>query len=244
MIRKNVLVQLKSGKHEKLTSDIAIEILSEIFHRICHGVGGVQIQRTVESKIAYDDSYSLLKDFLARHPTSADQEIHREHFSEKTYCHLITPFINNPGRLQRFLLSKQFSFLSYPNVCLDGEIIFTSNESFAPAYSLCKSSFPSFKPKSFGPQGQVFDGWETRRHNMFPPDYVVIKLQKPSKIYGVNIDTAHFSGNSAQGASLLGLLITLRHNRYQEEWVSLLDPVILNGLLFSFYFYFSQTWIV
>lgn len=152
-----------------------------------------------------------------------------EHFSNYAHWHFISPFINNPARLQKCLLANQNPYFKYPNICIGGSIIFTTNESFAPAISLCKPNFPSFRPKSFGPAGQVFDGWETRRHNMFPPDYVTIKLAKPSRIYGVNIDTAHFSGNAGQGASVQGLAIKLRHNRYQEEWVSLVDEVVING---------------
>lgn len=231
------MVQLKNKKVERLTSDLAVEIVNEIFHKICiyssinDNVLQIQMKRTTESKIAYDDSYSLFIEFLKNNNYSKEKtfykEIQREHFSEKTYFHLITPFVNNPAKLQKFLLANDFSFLTFPNVCVDSEIIFATNESISAASSLCKSSFPLFHPN-------LVDGWCTRRHNMFSPDYVVIKLQKPSQIFGVNIDTAHFSGNSAQGASIQALVITLRHNRYQEEWQTILDPVYLKG---TFFFY-------
>lgn len=40
------------------------------------------------------------------------------------------------------------------------QVVFCTNERFAPAASLLKLHFPHFKPKTFGSEGQVYDGWE------------------------------------------------------------------------------------
>lgn len=53
--------------------------------------------------------------------------------------------------------------------------------------------------------GAWFDGWETRRHNAEPFDWVVIRLGVASgTVAGVEIDTGFFSGNEAPAISVEG----------------------------------------
>ena len=53
----------------------------------------------------------------------------------------------------------------------------------------------------------VFWGPCSKRHNLFPPDFAVIRLHGGSLLRGVNIDTAHFDGNHGQAASLEGVVL-------------------------------------
>ena len=55
--------------------------------------------------------------------------------------------------------------------------------------------------------GAWYDGWETRRHNSKPFDWVVIKLGCVGTIQGVEVDTAHFNGNEAPAAGLDGCFL-------------------------------------
>lgn len=68
----------------------------------------------------------------------------------------------------------------------------------------------------FGPNGALYDAWETRRHNPSFDWYVashsplilriIIKLAPHlSKIHFVDIDTSHFSGNEAPMSQVFGL---------------------------------------
>ena len=53
--------------------------------------------------------------------------------------------------------------------------------------------------------GAWYDGWETRRHNPAPFDWVVIRLGVASgTVAGVEVDTAFFSGNHAPAVSVEG----------------------------------------
>lgn len=53
--------------------------------------------------------------------------------------------------------------------------------------------------------GAWYDGWETRRHNQEPFDYVVIRLGVASgTIEGVEVDTFGFNGNNAPFISVEG----------------------------------------
>lgn len=53
--------------------------------------------------------------------------------------------------------------------------------------------------------GAWYDGWETRRHNSEPFDWVVIRLGVASgTVEGIEVDTAFFSGNHAPAISVEG----------------------------------------
>jgi allantoicase len=53
--------------------------------------------------------------------------------------------------------------------------------------------------------GAWYDGWETRRHNSKPFDWVIVRLGAASgKVVGVEIDTAFFTGNYAPAISVEG----------------------------------------
>lgn len=54
--------------------------------------------------------------------------------------------------------------------------------------------------------GAWFDGWETRRHNPSPFDWVIIRLGVASGIIsGIEVDTAFFTGNNAPEISVEGV---------------------------------------
>jgi allantoicase len=53
----------------------------------------------------------------------------------------------------------------------------------------------------FGPNGALYSGWESRRHNP-AYDWCIIKLGTPGSIHGFDIDTSHFNGNEAPQVSV------------------------------------------
>ena len=89
---------------------------------------------------------------------------------------------------------------------LGGKILAVSNEWFAEAANLLNPAAPIRQPGKMVYAGAWYDGWETRRHNPEPFDYVVIRLGVASGIVGgVEIDTAFFSGNHAPAISVEGV---------------------------------------
>lgn len=98
--------------------------------------------------------------------------------------------------------SKYTDLISAP---LGSKIVSFSDEYFAAAENLLTPTPPIRKPGVFVHTGAWYDGWETRRHNMEPADWVVIKLGVASgKVAGVEIDTAHFNGNHAPEIAVQG----------------------------------------
>ncbi|KAK4545162.1 Allantoicase [Oleoguttula mirabilis] len=101
------------------------------------------------------------------------------------------------------------------NKALGSEILAFSDEWFAAAENLTTPTPPIRKPGVFTYAGAWYDGWETRRHNPEPFDWVVLRLGVASgKVKGVEIDTAFFSGNQAPEAAVQGCFIT---NDKEEE---------------------------
>ncbi|KAI9825755.1 MAG: hypothetical protein M1819_000473 [Sarea resinae] len=81
---------------------------------------------------------------------------------------------------------------------LGSRILALSDEWFAAAENLTTPTPPVRKPGVFTHAGAWYDGWETRRHNTEPADWVIIRLGVASgKVGGVEIDTAFFNGNHA-----------------------------------------------
>ncbi len=96
------------------------------------------------------------------------------------------------------------------SVALGGRIISCSDEWFAPASDLLKVG-PALSMKGqFGPAGALFDGWETRRHNPEPYDWVIVRLGPAAgaAIAGFDVDTANFNGNEAPEVSIHGLSLS------------------------------------
>ena len=90
---------------------------------------------------------------------------------------------------------------------LGASIVSFSDEYFAAAHNLLTPTPPIRKEGVYVHSGAWYDGWETRRHNQNPFDWVVIKLGCVGVIQGVEVDTACFDGNEAPEAGLDGCFL-------------------------------------
>jgi allantoicase len=95
-------------------------------------------------------------------------------------------------------------------LALRGSVVAASDEFFAERENLIKPAAPVFTPRSFGPKGQIYDGWETRRrrgaHGELPDpaehDWVIARFGVPGVVHTVVVDTAFFTGNYPQACSV------------------------------------------
>ncbi|WP_340687323.1 allantoicase [Amycolatopsis coloradensis] len=76
-----------------------------------------------------------------------------------------------------------------------GTVMWATDELFAEKENLVNPWVPAHQTETFGPKGQVYDGWETRRHREPGDDQAVIRLGLAGAITGVIVDTAFFKGN-------------------------------------------------
>ncbi|KAF8160795.1 allantoicase [Crassisporium funariophilum] len=100
---------------------------------------------------------------------------------------------------------ENFSALTeLSSVALGGRVVAVSDEFFAEAFHLLLvEPAPSMKGQ-FGPNGALFNGWETRRHNP-TYDWCIIQLGTSGTISGFDVDTANFNGNEAPAVSIHAL---------------------------------------
>lgn len=80
-------------------------------------------------------------------------------------------------------------------------------EWFAESDNLVKPEEPIWDPNAFVTYGKWMDGWESRRRRAKGHDWSIIRLGAPGTILGIDVDTAHFTGNypphvSVQAADL------------------------------------------
>ena len=87
---------------------------------------------------------------------------------------------------------------------LGGGVVSANDELFAERENLIKPEEPSFETYTFGPKGQVYDGWETRRRREPGFDWAVVRLGLPGVVRGVVVDTAFFKGNFPPEVSVDG----------------------------------------
>ncbi|MBW0480933.1 hypothetical protein O181_020648 [Austropuccinia psidii MF-1] len=112
---------------------------------------------------------------------------------------------------------------------LGGDILSVSDEWFAPAKSLLKRPPAESLSGHFGPNGALYDGWESRRHNP-THDWVILRLGVSSgTICGFDVDTSHFNGNEAPACLVHGLarLDPPPSSPDDDDWETLLPLVQL-----------------
>ncbi|MDQ7909279.1 allantoicase [Phytohabitans sp. ZYX-F-186] len=90
---------------------------------------------------------------------------------------------------------------------LGGGVPYVSDELFAAGDNLVTDAPPSFQAQTFGPKGQVYDGWETRRRREPGHDHAIVRLGAPGIVRGVVVDTAFFTGNYPPHASVEGVAV-------------------------------------
>ncbi|GAB7360935.1 hypothetical protein MBLNU230_g0919t1 [Neophaeotheca triangularis] len=123
--------------------------------------------------------------------------------------------------------SDSIDLISKP---LGSRILSFSDEWFAGADNLTTPTAPVRKPGVFTYAGAWYDGWETRRHNTQPFDYVVFRLGVASgRVRGVEIDTAFFNGNQAPEVGVQGCFANddkeeeIKSEAY-ANWETILPP--------------------
>ena len=122
---------------------------------------------------------------------------------------------------------RQWANLADPR--LGATAIYATDEWFASKDRLLKSAPAIFLPDEFDENGKWMDGWETRRKRGEGYDYCIVRLGRPGRIRGVDIDTSHFTGNYPPAASLDGCYHPQGEPDESTEWTEILPSVSLNG---------------
>lgn len=85
---------------------------------------------------------------------------------------------------------------------LGSEAVRASDEFFADKARMLQDSAAVFIPDKYDDHGKWMDGWESRRRRDGGHDWCLVRLGVAGEIDGVDIDTAHFTGNYPPAASI------------------------------------------
>ncbi|MEO8502089.1 MAG: allantoicase [Vicinamibacteria bacterium] len=124
------------------------------------------------------------------------------------------------------------SLVDLASARLGGRVLFANDEFFASRHNLLKREGPLFIPDKFTPNGKWMDGWESRRKRGPGHDWCVIELGRRGVVRGVDIDTAFFTGNFPERASIDACDVTASITKRTVDkvpWSSILSPVTLAG---------------
>ncbi|SUA79964.1 allantoicase [Nocardia otitidiscaviarum] len=112
-------------------------------------------------------------------------------------------------------------------------VVAASDESFEERENLINPWEPRFSAETFGPKGQEYDGWETRRRRSPGHDWAIIRLGMPGIIRGVVVDTAWFKGNYPPFASVEACRVSGYPSAAQlnstADWVEIVPRTALGG---------------
>ncbi|MFZ2508463.1 MAG: allantoicase [Steroidobacteraceae bacterium] len=85
---------------------------------------------------------------------------------------------------------------------LGAKALWANDEFFAAKERMLRQAPPVFHAGTFDENGQVMDGWETRRRRAPGHDSCVVGLAYPGIIRLIDLDTRHFTGNYPPLASV------------------------------------------
>jgi len=111
---------------------------------------------------------------------------------------------------------------------LGAEAVACSDDFFAPMDRLLQPSAAIFVPGKYDAHGKWMDGWESRRKRGPGYDWCVIRLARPGRLAGVDIDTSFFTGNYPPAASLDGCRVGC-DPLHDASWETVLTPCSLSG---------------
>lgn len=102
-------------------------------------------------------------------------------------------------------MTADHAFADFVNLAdpqLGAAAIACSDDFFAPMARMLSPEPAIFYPGRYDDHGKWMDGWETRRRRNGGHDWCVVKLARPGRIRGIDIDTSHFTGNYPPAAGL------------------------------------------
>ena len=93
-----------------------------------------------------------------------------------------------------------------------------------------KMVHPFLMKLPFVEQGKVMDGWESRRRREAGHDWCIIKLSHRAEICGIEVDTAHFTGNNAPQISIeIADLNTQKESRMVSGIPGVVERILHGG---------------
>ncbi len=120
-------------------------------------------------------------------------------------------------------------FVNLADERLGAEAIFATDDFFADKQRMLQTADAIFYPDKYDDNGKWMDGWESRRKRVEGHDYCVVRLATSGRIYGVDIDTSHFTGNFPPAASLEACYCPDGDPAEDTTWIEIVAPIGLRA---------------
>ena len=104
-----------------------------------------------------------------------------------------------------------------------------SDDFFADRQRMLNPEPAVFVPGKYDANGKWMDGWESRRKRGPGHDWCVVRLARPARLLGVDLDTSHFTGNFPPAASLEACCLDAGDPEAGTVWEPLLPAQNLGG---------------
>lgn len=104
-----------------------------------------------------------------------------------------------------------------------------SDDFFADKQRMLNSEPAIFVPGKYDTNGKWMDGWESRRKRGPGHDWCIVRLARPAKLFGADLDTSHFTGNYPPSASIEACYVRDGDPGDSAAWLSLLSAQNLGG---------------
>lgn len=104
-----------------------------------------------------------------------------------------------------------------------------SDDFFADRQRMLNPEPAVFVPGKYDANGKWMDGWESRRKRGPGHDWCVVRLARPARLLGVDLDTSHFTGNFPPAASLEACCLDAGDPEASTVWEPLLPAQNLAG---------------
>ena len=118
---------------------------------------------------------------------------------------------------------------------IGGRVVYANDELFADRRHLIQPEPSAWQPGTYGADGKIYDGWETRRRrdrHEGEHDHAIVRLGAPGVIRSVVVDTAHFRGNYPPYASIEGTAgegHPIAQDLPESAWTTLVTKSALKG---------------
>ena len=120
-------------------------------------------------------------------------------------------------------------YVNLADARLGARTLACSDEFFAASERMLNPQPAVFVPGQYDTHGKWMDGWETRRRRGPGHDWCVLRLARPGQIYGLYLDTSHFTGNFPPAAAMDACTLGNGDPGADTDWQPLLAAVNLGG---------------
>ncbi|VAV88036.1 Allantoicase [hydrothermal vent metagenome] len=112
---------------------------------------------------------------------------------------------------------------------LGAKVVHATDDFFADKARLILGPEPVFVPDLYDDNGKWMDGWESRRKRVPGHDHCTVRLGQPGRVFAVEIDTRHFTGNFPPFASVEACVFAGEIPPEDTKWSELVAKTSLQG---------------